>query len=388
MLCSRRLVSPPPLYSSRLQWIPYSRGGGSCRFQSSLAEPDVAGILSELKTRELPVLYSSLDRRHKDQYDATLRGFLPAEDHHDNQSMDAISSFRRSLSVLTTQFNHTEGTNHLLPDGTDRLHYPGPPWNMRIWAGGRVKSHAALYENPEPRWVMAEAIEHVEIIGKPPKDRINMRIKRAVGLRRDGWPAAQYRESLIQGSDDTPLASRLMEEERVLCFMREPSHDGESPLKNWGSIRQMPGPPTFSHKLTPTPSLLARFSALTFNAHAIHLDPEYARAVCGLPDIVVHGPLTVVLMLEVVQRALTMYHLEHNLPMHEPCDIEYKNLLPLFVNEEMTICCLRTGSAAVAPESALWHVWIQKETPAGPTMAVRGRVRTRKQGIQSADSPR
>jgi 3-methylfumaryl-CoA hydratase len=44
--------------------------------------------------------------------------------------------------------------------------------------------------------------------------------------------------------------------------------------------------------------LLFRFSAVTNNAHRIHYDHPYATAVEGYPDLVVHGPLTAVLLAE------------------------------------------------------------------------------------------
>jgi len=43
-------------------------------------------------------------------------------------------------------------------------------------------------------------------------------------------------------------------------------------------------------------ALLFRFSALTYNAHRIHYDRDYARDVEGHPGLVVHGPLQAVLM--------------------------------------------------------------------------------------------
>ncbi len=49
--------------------------------------------------------------------------------------------------------------------------------------------------------------------------------------------------------------------------------------------------------VTPDSRLLFRFSALTFNAHRIHYDRDYARHVEGYPALVVHGPLTAVLLL-------------------------------------------------------------------------------------------
>lgn len=50
------------------------------------------------------------------------------------------------------------------------------------------------------------------------------------------------------------------------------------------------------------PVLLFRFSALTYNAHRIHYDRDYARSE-GHPDLVVHGPLQAILMAEALRRA-------------------------------------------------------------------------------------
>lgn len=50
------------------------------------------------------------------------------------------------------------------------------------------------------------------------------------------------------------------------------------------------------HVETP-PTLLFRYSALTFNAHRIHYDQPYAHEVEGYPGLVVHGPLQATLLL-------------------------------------------------------------------------------------------
>ncbi|GAB3595576.1 FAS1-like dehydratase domain-containing protein [Microbacterium tumbae] len=47
---------------------------------------------------------------------------------------------------------------------------------------------------------------------------------------------------------------------------------------------------------------LFRFSALTFNTHLIHYDRAWARDVEGLPDLLVHGPLTRILLLDAARR--------------------------------------------------------------------------------------
>lgn len=62
--------------------------------------------------------------------------------------------------------------------------------------------------------------------------------------------------------------------------------------------------PEWSMEVVPTPALLFRFSALTFNAHRIHYDRDYATQVEHHQDLVVQGPLLAILMLELVRRSL------------------------------------------------------------------------------------
>ncbi|ALG09799.1 FAS1-like dehydratase domain-containing protein [Kibdelosporangium phytohabitans] len=47
-----------------------------------------------------------------------------------------------------------------------------------------------------------------------------------------------------------------------------------------------------------SPVLLFRFSALTYNAHRIHYDRDYARDVEGYPGLLTHGPLQAIAMAE------------------------------------------------------------------------------------------
>ena len=56
--------------------------------------------------------------------------------------------------------------------------------------------------------------------------------------------------------------------------------------------------------LTPSETLLFRYSALTFNSHRIHYDMPYAMGVEGYRGLVVHGPLMATLLLDLVGREL------------------------------------------------------------------------------------
>jgi len=56
--------------------------------------------------------------------------------------------------------------------------------------------------------------------------------------------------------------------------------------------------------IVPSEPLLFRFSALTFNSHRIHYDLAYATGEEGYRGLVVHGPLTATLLLDLARREL------------------------------------------------------------------------------------
>ena len=62
----------------------------------------------------------------------------------------------------------------------------------------------------------------------------------------------------------------------------------------WGAVREV----------IPTEPLLFRYSALTFNSHRIHYDLPYAMGQEGYRGLVVHGPLTATLLLDLARREL------------------------------------------------------------------------------------
>jgi len=138
-----------------------------------------------------------------------------------------------------------------------------------------------------------------------------------------------------------------MVEKRNLVFMKQKSaaaakEDAARP----GKILKPPHEPDFSVSLTPSQSLLFRFSALTFNAHAIHLDPQYCREVEGHRNLLVHGPLSLVLMLSVLRSQLKKGELVKS--------FNYRNLAPLYANEEMSIALRKDRSKAEK-----YDVWIE-----------------------------
>lgn len=70
----------------------------------------------------------------------------------------------------------------------------------------------------------------------------------------------------------------------------------------------------------PDSRMLFRFSALTFNAHRIHYDREYAVNVEGYPGLVIHGPLTAMLLLSLARERAP----------HALTRFSFRGLAPLF----------------------------------------------------------
>lgn len=60
-------------------------------------------------------------------------------------------------------------------------------------------------------------------------------------------------------------------------------------------------PPEWTRMVTPDPTMVFRYSAITFNAHRIHYDAAYTREKEGYPDLVVNGGLTTSLLWELAR---------------------------------------------------------------------------------------
>jgi 3-methylfumaryl-CoA hydratase len=86
----------------------------------------------------------------------------------------------------------------------------------------------------------------------------------------------------------------------------------------------------------PDPVLLFRFSALTFNSHRIHYDQRYATEQEAYPGLVVQGPLTATLLLDLLERQLPGVQLEQ---------FEFRALRPLFVGNTVQLQGRRQGLA-------------------------------------------
>lgn len=152
-----------------------------------------------------------------------------------------------------------------------------PPVNLprRMFAGGRMIFHAPLR--------LGQATQrHGEVIAINEKSGKSGRLV---------FVTVRYRIS--------QNGTVRVEEEQDLVY-RAPGAPMPLP-EDKGALPAVPDH-AWSRDLNPDPVLLFRFSALTFNSHRIHYDLPYATAEEGYPGLVVHGPLTAMMLMDLVRR--------------------------------------------------------------------------------------
>ncbi|KAH6604319.1 hypothetical protein Trco_007765, partial [Trichoderma cornu-damae] len=231
-------------------------------------------------------------------------------------------------------------------DGADKDHSPGEEFTKRMWAGGEVRFGGKGLALDGSAWVCSEEIGDVRVKGAGRHDeKVFVDVWRRYGLGHDA-------ESKGPGDWD-------IEERRTLVFMRK-TEDDQGPAR----LVKYAHPPTHSASLLPTPKHLFHFSALTYNAHSIHLDPLYAKSRDAHRALLVHGPLSLALMLRVLN--------DHVAAPDGGAvkSIVYRNYAPLYVGEKMSVC-VRPAKRRAAEEEEEWDVWV--EGPEGG-MAVKGSV--------------
>ncbi|KAF9695309.1 hypothetical protein EKO04_007061 [Ascochyta lentis] len=353
------------------------------RYYSSQAANDpewFQQLRAELLSRDPVYGREDVNVLHHQQLLTALAGFTPW-----TYRKTAVAQTNTPVAHLLTRFNAQVPSAALLPDGTDPLHSPGEPWVRRMWAGGAVELNPGLEERMHVMKLHAkvaciERIKDVRLQGEDDTAKIFVTIERRFAMinRLTDHTGSQSRglepetHLMQQVRDGVEWGDAILKEERNLVFLKAKT-DTELMAVQAGQTHvprylKSPIDPDFTHTLTPTRSLLFRYSALTFNAHLLHLDPAYARNVEGHRNLLVHGPLTLTLMLQTLTRHLWSPEVNAEAEIVE--SVAYRNLAPLYCDEKMRIRVkrkTRTGAGKA------WDVWI--EGPEGG-MAVKAIMRT------------
>ncbi|ALH81775.1 FAS1-like dehydratase domain-containing protein [Sphingopyxis macrogoltabida] len=167
---------------------------------------------------------------------------------------------------------------HPVRADSDDSFLPPIPLPRRMWAASKVEFLAPL---------------------RPGQSVIRTSRVAAITEKQGGTGKLVFADVAHETRGDGTLAVR---ETQSIVF-REPAPAGAPPAP------PPPGDDGFdpsgwdAHRmLFPSEALLFRYSALTFNSHRIHYDLPYATEEEGYRGLVVHGPLTATLLLDLAQR--------------------------------------------------------------------------------------
>lgn len=129
---------------------------------------------------------------------------------------------------------------------------------LRMWAGGRVKWHGPFRAGVASK-----------------------KVSRAIGVTRKSGRSGQL-DFVTMRHEFYQRGALVLSEDQDIVYREESSVLAEGPIES--------GEADERRALKLDAPFLFRFSALTFNAHRIHYDAEYARD-AGYGGCVIHGPL-------------------------------------------------------------------------------------------------
>ena len=198
-------------------------------------------------------------------------------------------------------FKEALRSSELGPDGHESRGGFLPPVDLprRMWAGGRLTHHRPVFLG-QPAELRSEVVSVTEKEG-----------------RTGPLTFVIVRHRVFQGD-------LCVDEEQTLVYRGLDSGRASGPAP--AASESPPERVLWSEEVVPTRVALFQFSALTYNAHRIHYDYPYVTESEGYADLVVHGPLTALMLLDGAER---------NSPGLS--ELRYRALSPLLVDRPVTL---------------------------------------------------
>jgi len=217
--------------------------------------------------------------------------------------------------------------SNLAGDGYEKEFSPPSPFNHRMWAGSSL-NFSPSQPSSSTSFSTYDTAQSVKA-SNPLRVGDCVRQKTTVDkvlLKKGNRGETVFVTILKEISNQYGLS---LIETRTLAYMKQkPDLSVQRNAETFETADRSTKLRYFWRRIEPTPVLLFRYSALTFNAHRIHYDHRYATEVEGYPGLLVHGPLTSCLLLDLLRREL---------PQETVSSFSYRALSPLFVNQPFTI---------------------------------------------------
>ena len=239
---------------------------------------------------------------------APLIGLAALLDHDNGAAPDIVQPLGHWLYFLPDARQSMIGEDgHPRRDGAGLL--PPVPLPRRMWAGSRIE-----FVSPVPVGAALTRVTTIDAI-KPKRgasgDLLFVTLRHDIAA--DGVAAIREEQDIV---------------------FREPAATAPAPAP---AIAIEAEPADAVRSIAPDPVLLFRYSALTFNAHRIHYDRDYAQRVEGYAGLVVHGPLVATLLMDHYLRAV---------PGVAPRRFAFRAETPLTDGAPFDLCLAHEGDGA------------------------------------------
>ncbi|KAJ2032183.1 hypothetical protein IW146_010587 [Coemansia sp. RSA 922] len=249
------------------------------------------------------VLWDRMDARPLTLLDQTVRPYLPPTYPSLTRSTrvgDIVGGTAMPPAAHLVYFPSPTAEPDLAPDGYHADEAPPEPFSQRVWAGGLIEFNPL---NPL----------RVDAISSQTKSIVSVTVKDTPTLQRLVFVKLALEMSNSSG--------HCLTEYRDLAYMK--------PVDLGRKIVPHVRSPDFTHVVDPSEILLFRYSALSWNSHRIHYDSPYARHVEGHPGLLVHGPLTCTLLLQLLHA--------NTPPGLALKSFEYRAISPAYCQQQMTL---------------------------------------------------
>ena len=231
-----------------------------------------------------------------------------------------------------------------LPWGWHWLYFPNQDRQSAVGADGLTMDSGFMPPVPLPRRMFAGA-----------RMRFQRQVRLGDRIRRESEVISIKEKEGRSGKLAFITVGYRVFDESGLCVEEEQDivmREAEAKTATPAAAETEPEPlaDDWQQEIKPDPVMLFRFSAVTFNPHRIHYDEPYATGVEHYPGLVVHGPLTAILLLELCRdssggRALKSFG--------------FRAMRPLFATAPFRVTGRPTADgrgcdlAALTPEGAL-----------------------------------
>ncbi|KAJ1834693.1 hypothetical protein IWW55_003097 [Coemansia sp. RSA 2706] len=266
------------------------------------------------------VLWDRMDSRQVSLLDQTMRPHLPPTypvHPRDSKVGDIAQGTPIVAAAHLVYFPSHANEFQLSPDGYHADEAPPDPFCQRVWAGGLIEFNVANPLRVGELASQTKGIDDVSIKERSGADPLVL-VKLALEMHnQNGLSVTEYRN---------------------LAYMKPVDLQRKTVRHN----RQ----PEFSHELLPTEIMLFRYSALSWNSHRIHYDAVYARDTEHHPGLLVHGPLSCTLLLQLLQT-----HMPKGMTLKS---FDYRAISPMYCQKQLVLNgrWIRDASGDKASEGA------------------------------------